>query len=69
MSRFNHSPLKSRMEAMYRIIRYLKTTPNKRIMFQKNDNFKLETYTDANWAGSMTIEDQLLGIAQFHKEI
>ena len=39
------------MKTMYKIVRYLKTTPGKRIMFQNNDDFKLETYIDVDWAG------------------
>ena len=48
-----HSPLKSFMEAMYRIIIYLKTTLGKGIMFQRNGDFKLEAYTYVDWASSI----------------
>lgn len=43
-----HSPVNSYMEDVYRIIGYLKTASSKGIMFQKNNDFKLEAYTDAD---------------------
>ena len=53
VSQFIHSPLKSHMEVVHRIIIYLKTTLGKGITFQKNDDFKLGAYTNANWSSSM----------------
>ena len=40
------------MNAVYRILRYLKRDPGKGIMFRKTLNRNLEIYTDADWAGS-----------------
>ena len=60
-----HSPLKSNMEAVYKIIKYLKTTLDKGVMFQKNDDFKLEAYTDADWAGSMIDRRSTTGYCTF----
>ena len=53
VSQFIHSPLKSHMEVVHRVIIYLKTTLGKGITFQKNDDFKLGAYTNANWSSSM----------------
>lgn len=39
------------MEAVLRIDRYLKGSPEKGIMFRKNQNLKLQAYTDADWVG------------------
>ncbi|KAL0533807.1 hypothetical protein IC582_028078 [Cucumis melo] len=41
------------MEAVKRILRYLKTTPDKRLMFRKTDKKTIEAYTDSNWTGSV----------------
>ncbi|KAA0051242.1 retrotransposon protein, putative, unclassified, expressed [Cucumis melo var. makuwa] len=41
------------MEAVKRILRYLKTTPGKGLMFRKTDKKTIEAYTDSDWAGSV----------------
>ena len=40
------------MVAVERILRYLKSTPGKGILFSNHGNLKIEGYTNANWAGS-----------------
>ena len=54
VSQFMHSPYKEHLEAVYRILRYLKSTPGKGLFFKKNENRGIEVYTDADWAGSIT---------------
>jgi len=36
------------MDVVERILRYLKSTPEKRILFSNNGYLKVEGYTDAN---------------------
>ncbi|KAM1414453.1 hypothetical protein ACFX2I_006229 [Malus domestica] len=40
------------MNAVMRILRYLKGSPDKGILFKKNNHLRVEGYTDADWAGS-----------------
>ena len=40
------------MSVVMRILSYLKGNPGKGILFQKNEYFRIECYTDADWAGS-----------------
>jgi hypothetical protein len=40
------------MEAIDRILRYLKKTPGKGILIKKNNSNDICGYTDVNWAGS-----------------
>ena len=40
-----HSPLKSHLKAMYRILRYLKSSINKGILYLFNGNLWLEACT------------------------
>ena len=50
---FMHSRHESHMEAIYKILCYLKSTPSKRILFQKIGNMELEAYSDVDWARSI----------------
>ena len=39
---------------MYRLLRYLKSTPRKGILYKNHGTLNLECYTDANYAGALT---------------
>ncbi|XP_076894743.1 uncharacterized protein LOC143547130 [Bidens hawaiensis] len=39
------------MEAVWRIIKYLKGTPGHGVLFKKNGHLETQVYTDADWAG------------------
>ncbi|EXB96864.1 hypothetical protein L484_016637 [Morus notabilis] len=54
VSQFMHAPYEEHLEAIYKILRYLKGTPGKGLFFQKSDQRRIEVYTDADWAGSVT---------------
>lgn len=56
VSQFMHSPSEVHMDAVMRILRYLKGTPGRGLIFQKNGNLNVTGYTDADWAGS--VEDR-----------
>ena len=51
VSRFMHNPQIQYMTAVTRILRYLKGTSSRGLLFGKNDNLELLAYTDADWAG------------------
>jgi hypothetical protein len=53
ISQFMHSPSEEHMKVITRILRYLKSSPSKGILFKKGDNLKIDGYTDADWAGSI----------------
>ena len=40
------------MTAVMRLLRYLKGTSSKGIIFRKNNHLNLMAYTDADWAGN-----------------
>ncbi|KAH9741647.1 protein kinase domain-containing protein [Citrus sinensis] len=52
VSQFMYSPNVEYMEDVFRILKYLKTSPGKGILFSKNNHLRVEAYTDADWAGS-----------------
>ncbi|CAL9003229.1 unnamed protein product [Prunus brigantina] len=54
VSQFMHAPSEDHMAAVTRILRYLKVTPGKGLMFSKYGHTDVEGYTDADWASSAT---------------
>ena len=69
------------MNVVTRILRYLKSSPRKDLMFGKNNHSKIEGYTDADWARNITdrkstswyftllVETSLLGGARKKKVV
>nr|CAN62086.1 hypothetical protein VITISV_035123 [Vitis vinifera] len=54
VSQYMHNLGEQHMNAIMRILRYLKNAPGKRILFAKNvDHQSIEVYTDADWAGAV----------------
>lgn len=54
VSRFMQSPSEDHMNAVYRILRYLKSSPGKGLFFGKNESKQVIGYTDADWGGDRT---------------
>ena len=54
VSQFMHSPRESHQEVVLRILRYLKSAPRKGMLVTKHNHLRVEAYTDADWAGSIT---------------
>ena len=52
VSQCMHSPKESHLEAVYKILRYLKGSPGRGLFFKKSDSKKVEIYTNADWVGS-----------------
>lgn len=53
VSQFMHSPNQGHFDAVYRILRYLKGTPGKGILYEDRGHLQVEVFTDADWAGSV----------------
>ena len=51
VSRFMHQPQIQHMAAIMRILRYLKGTSSRGILFRNNDHLDLLAYTGADWPG------------------
>ena len=52
VSQFMHAPRTSHMNAIVRILKYLKCSPGRGIWFRKNNNLTIVGFSDADWAGS-----------------
>ena len=51
VSQFMHNPGEQHMNAVMRILRYLKSAHGKGILFTKNEDYQnVDAYTDADWA-------------------
>ena len=55
-------PLKH-MDAVMRILRYLKATPGKGLLFSKNNHLHIEGYTDVDWLVHWLTKYQLAATA------
>ncbi|KAL4021200.1 hypothetical protein IC575_019992 [Cucumis melo] len=59
------APYEQHMEAVKRILRYLKTTFGKGLMFRKTDKKTFEAYTNSDWAGSVVDKKSTSGYCTF----
>ena len=63
-----HSPMEEHEEAVFRILRYLKSSPGKGLFFKKSEQRGIEAYTDVDWAGSITDRRSTSGYCTFIRE-
>ena len=60
-----HNPSEDHMDAVTRILRYLKSSPGKELMFSKNNHLKVNGYIDADWAGNISDRKSTSGYFMF----
>ncbi|KAB2617825.1 gag-pol polyprotein [Pyrus ussuriensis x Pyrus communis] len=60
-----HRPSEAHMDAVQRILKYLKSAPGKGLMFSNHGHQEVEGYTDADWAGSVTDRRSTSGYVTF----
>ncbi|XP_058217582.1 uncharacterized mitochondrial protein AtMg00810-like [Rhododendron vialii] len=65
VSQFMHDPRISHLDAVYRILRYLKSAPGRGILFSNHGHLRLEAFTDADWAGSVDDRRSTSGYCTF----
>ncbi|TYK30560.1 putative inactive tRNA-specific adenosine deaminase-like protein 3 isoform X6 [Cucumis melo var. makuwa] len=65
LSQIMQAPYEEHMEAIKRIMRYLKTTPSKGLMFRNTDKKIIEAYTDSDWARSVVDRKSTFGYCTF----
>ena len=53
------------MDAVYRVLRYPKSSPDKGLFFRRNNDYKISGYTDADWAGDQTDRKSTSGYFMF----
>ena len=52
VSRFIHQPHVQHMNAITRILRYLKGTIGRGVLFKRGNDLEIEAHTDADWVGN-----------------
>jgi transposase InsO family protein len=65
VSQFMHDPRSSHMDAVTRILRYLKGCPAKGLLYTRQGSLQVECYTDADWAGSLDDRRSTSGYCTF----
>nr|KYP49028.1 hypothetical protein KK1_029231 [Cajanus cajan] len=65
ISQFMHSPKETHLQVAHRILRYLKGTLGRGILFKRNSNVKLEAYTNVDYAGSIVDRRSITGYCTF----
>ena len=65
VSQFMHCPSEEHMDAVVRILRYLKSAPGRGLLFYKNNHLEVEGYIDADWAISISDRKSMSGCFTF----
>ncbi|RDX60598.1 hypothetical protein CR513_61247, partial [Mucuna pruriens] len=65
VSQFMHDPRERHLQAVERILQYLKASPGKGLLFRKEGMLSMEIYTDADYAGSVMDRISNLGYCIF----
>ncbi|KAA0068106.1 putative mitochondrial protein [Cucumis melo var. makuwa] len=65
LNQFMQAPYEEHMEAIKRILRYLKMIPGKGLMFRKTDRKTIEAYTDSDWTRSVVDRKSTSGYCTF----
>ncbi|CAL5329842.1 unnamed protein product [Camellia sinensis] len=65
VSQFMHDPHATHLDAVYRILRYLKSASGKGILFSNHGHLRLEAFTDVDWACSIDDKHSTSGYRAF----
>ncbi|KAA0041484.1 protein GUCD1 isoform X1 [Cucumis melo var. makuwa] len=65
VSQFIQAPYKEHIGVVNRILRYLKMTHDKGLMFEKTDMTTIEAYIDLNWVGTTVDKKSIFGYCTF----
>uniref|UniRef100_A0A2N9IQ13 Integrase catalytic domain-containing protein n=1 Tax=Fagus sylvatica TaxID=28930 RepID=A0A2N9IQ13_FAGSY len=66
VSQFMHAPRTAHLDAVYHILRYLKTSPGLGLFYSASHQSGLSCFTDADYAGSQTDRRSTTGLSTFY---
>jgi hypothetical protein len=66
VSQFMHAPRISHLDAVYHILRYVKTSPGLGLFYSAGHQSGLSCFTDADYAGSQTDRRSTTGLSTFY---
>ncbi|KAJ0890765.1 putative RNA-directed DNA polymerase [Helianthus annuus] len=65
LSQFMHKPLTVHLRIALRLLRYLKLSPGKGLVFKKSDSFDLTCFADSDWAKCLDTRKSVTGYCIF----
>lgn len=65
LSQFSHSPRTSHMQALTRVLRYIKFNPGQGLFFPTLNNLQLTAFCDSDWASCNESRKSVSGYAMF----
>ena len=65
LSQFMKDPRLPHWEAVIRIVRYPKAHPGRGLLYKANGHLRVEAYTDADWAGSLSDRKSTISYCTF----
>nr|CAD1842701.1 unnamed protein product [Ananas comosus var. bracteatus] len=65
LNQFMQQPRRPHLDAMHRLVRYLKEAPGQGLFFPSQGQLKLSSYCDADWAGCPTTRRSMTGYCIF----
>ncbi|XP_020254028.1 uncharacterized protein LOC109831099 [Asparagus officinalis] len=65
VGRYMYDPRKDHINAVYQILRYLKSAPGKGLIFRKNEHVSIKGYCDSDWASCADDRRSTLGYCIF----
>jgi Reverse transcriptase (RNA-dependent DNA polymerase) len=65
VSRYMHDPKKDHMDAVFYILRYMKSAPGNGLIFRNNGNMNIVGYCDSDWASCQDDRRSTSGYCMF----
>lgn len=67
LSRYMHCPTSTLWSAGKRVLKYLKQTKEKGLVYKKEDSNCLQAFSDSDWAGDRVDRKSVSGVSIFHR--